>query len=131
MTAEARASSAPLQRPPPPATAAPTVTVSPEDTPHAVDTRKLITAWSTEEVGEWLEGPAVNLGQYREKLASMGVDGFMISRMKPEDLEDAVPLKADRLIIVNAAKEELATNGAPQTGARTDYGKILGHDRDD
>ena len=78
-----------------------------------------------------MDGPTVNLGHYREKLASMGVDGFMISRMKPEDLEDAVPIKTDRLTIVNAAKEELATNGALPTGARTDYGKILGHDRDD
>ena len=46
---------------------------------------KSLTEWSTEEVGEWLDGPSVNLGKYRQQLAAMGVDGFMVSRMKPED----------------------------------------------
>ena len=36
-----------------------------------------LTAWSAEEVGEWLEA-TVKLPQYREKLAAMGADGFML-----------------------------------------------------
>ena len=89
-----------------------------------------VTAWSAEEVGEWLE-TTVKLPQYREKLAAMGADGFMLSRMEVEDLEDCVPNREDRLAIVTAAKEELAANGPKRSGARQNYGKVLGHDRDD
>ena len=99
------------------------------ETPAAVAEPKPLAAWSAEEVGEWLAA-TVSLPQYREKLAAMGADGFMLSRMEPEDLEDAVPNKADRLAIVSAAKEELA-KGQKKSGARQNYGKVLGHDRDD
>ena len=90
---------------------------------------KPLAAWSAEEVGEWL-AVTVQLPQYREKLTAMGADGFMLSRMEPEDLEDVVPSKADRLAIVSAAKE-LAACGPKRSGARQNYGKVLGHDRDD
>lgn len=126
---DAVTASAPSQPPRPPAPAAPALPAASQET--SPEKPKSIATWSTDEVGKWLEGPTVNLGQYRQKLAAMGVDGFMVSRMKPEDLEDVVPVKTDRLAIVNAAKEELKKNGPAQTGARTDYGKVLGHDRDD
>ena len=70
-------------------------------------------------------------GQYKEKLASMGADGFMLSRMEAEDLEDVVPDKAHRLKIVEAAKEAMISNPTAKSGARQDYGRVLGHDRDD
>ena len=113
---------APQKKAPKPAAAAPAAP-QPEQPPP-------LTAWSTDEVGDWLEN-SVKVGQYRVSLANMGVDGFVLSRMEPEDLEDAVPSKADRLAIVNAAKQELEKNGPKRSGARQDYGKVLGHDRDD
>ena len=48
-----------------------------------------------------------------------------------EDLEDVVPDKAHRLKIVEAAKEAMISNPTAKSGARQDYGRVLGHDRDD
>jgi hypothetical protein len=147
------------------AVAAPAAAAEPE--PAAA---RFITAWSIEEVADWLEtigcaatqiqqpepaprafltprGAATlsassivggtsdsiwclvcRLGQYRQNLVGMGADGFMLSRMEAEDLEDAIHSKEHCLAIVAAAKAE--ADKIPKTRPRN-YGKVLGHDRDD
>ena len=65
------------------------------------------------------------------------VDGFMLSRMRDaQDLEDILPPssgcdKSGKQAIVKAAQELMAASASAIGGARTAYGKELGHDRFD
>jgi hypothetical protein len=72
--------------------------------------------------------------QVAQAFESAKVDGFMLSRMRDlQDLEDVQGAgKAEKEAILKAAQELMAASGgAGRGGARTAYGKELGHDRFD
>ena len=94
-------------------------------------------SWSVMEVCDWLK-EEVGVGeQVVQAFENANVDGFMLSRMRDaQDLEDILPPssgcdKSGKQAIVKAAQELMAASASAIGGARTAYGKELGHDRFD
>jgi hypothetical protein len=86
------------------------------------------------EVGEWLKDKQGSSEEVIHAFAAANIDGFMLSRMRDvQDLEDYLPpgQKAEGQAILTAAKQLMTASGSAAGGARTAYGKELGHDRFD